>query len=58
MTVYPGTGTVDGIYGDHIILAPSYMITKKDVNHIVKVISAVVHNVFNSIDETSCKKEG
>lgn len=49
MTVYPGTGTVDGVRGDHIILAPSYLITEKDVDHIVNVVSAVVHNVFNKI---------
>lgn len=49
MTVYPGTGTVDGVHGDHIILAPPYVITKKDVDHIVKVVSSVVHLVFNNI---------
>lgn len=49
MTVYPGTGTVDGVHGDHIILAPPYIITKKDVDDIVKVVSSVVHLVFNNI---------
>lgn len=49
MTVYPGTGTVDGVRGDHIILAPSYIVTEEDVEHIVKVVSAVVHNVFKKI---------
>jgi adenosylmethionine-8-amino-7-oxononanoate aminotransferase len=46
MTVYPGTGSADGVRGDHIILAPSYIVTKKDVDHIVNVVSAVVHHVF------------
>jgi len=49
MTVYPGTGTVDGVCGDHIILAPSYIVKEEDVDHIVKVVSAVVHNVFKTI---------
>lgn len=49
MTVYPGTGTVDGVRGDHIILAPSYLVTEKDVDHIVKVVSNVVGIVFNKI---------
>nr|ATI20222.1 putative aminotransferase [Juglanconis oblonga] len=49
MTVYPGTGTVDGVHGDHIILAPPYIITKKDVDHIIKVVSSVVHLVFKHI---------
>jgi hypothetical protein len=42
MIVYPGIGTIDGIHGDDVILAPSYIVKKKDVNHIVKMISAVV----------------
>lgn len=46
MTVYPGTGTVDGVRGDHIIIAPSYPVTDKDLDHIVKVISSVIHEVF------------
>ena len=49
MTVYPGTGTVDGVRGDHIIIAPSYLVTEKDVDHIVKVVSAVIHKVFKEI---------
>lgn len=49
MTVYSGTGTVDGVRGDHIIIAPSYLVTQKDVDYIVKVVSAVVHIVFNEI---------
>lgn len=50
MCVYPGGGTVDGKSGDHIILAPSYIITKEDVDHITKVISDVIHEVFKSVD--------
>lgn len=46
MTVYPGTGTEDGHRGDHIILAPSYIITKKDVDHIVKTVLAVVREIL------------
>lgn len=49
MTVYGGSGTVDGIYGDHIIIAPSYLVTKKDVEHIVQVVSAVVKTFFNNV---------
>jgi adenosylmethionine-8-amino-7-oxononanoate aminotransferase len=49
MTLYPGTGTVDGVKGDHVILAPSYLITKEDVEHIARTTSAVVHQVFKKI---------
>lgn len=46
MAVYPGTGTVDGVNGDHIILAPPFIATKQDVDHIVEVVSAVINRVF------------
>ena len=49
MTVYPGTGTVDGVRGNHIIIAPSYIVTDEDIDHIVKVISSVIHKVFKEI---------
>lgn len=46
MSFYPGTGGVDGIKGDHFIIAPAYNITEKDVNHIVKVVSDLIHDAF------------
>lgn len=51
MTFYPGTGTVDGIKGDHIIIAPPFIITEQDVDHIVKVVSAVIERIFNEINK-------
>jgi adenosylmethionine-8-amino-7-oxononanoate aminotransferase len=48
MTFYPGTGTVDGVSGDHGILAPSYVVTRDEIDHIAKVISDVVHEFFQS----------
>ncbi|PSS18609.1 hypothetical protein M430DRAFT_28030 [Amorphotheca resinae ATCC 22711] len=49
MTLYPGGGTVDGVSGDHVILAPSYIVTKDDIDYIAKVTSDVVHQVFQEI---------
>lgn len=49
MTMYPGTGTADGFRGDHVILAPAYNVTKEDIEHIAKVTSAVVHQVFRKL---------
>lgn len=46
MTMYPGTGTADGIDGDHVILAPAYNITEADAEHIAQVTSDVIHRVF------------
>lgn len=50
MTIYQSTGTVDGISGDHIMLAPSFLVTKKDIDHIVDVLSMVIKKTFENID--------
>ncbi|TVY84933.1 putative aminotransferase [Lachnellula suecica] len=50
MTMYPGTGTADGYVGDHIILAPTYIVTKDEIDHIVKVTANVVNEVFQNLD--------
>lgn len=50
MTVYPGTGTADGTSGDHIIIAPSYLVKEEDIDHIVRVVSTVIRLVFNKLD--------
>ena len=49
MTLYPGTGTVDGVFGDHVILAPTYIVTKEEIEYIARVTADVVHEVFQQI---------
>lgn len=49
MTLYPGTGTCDGVKGDHVIISPTYFVTKEDVEHIAKMTSDVVHKVFANL---------
>jgi adenosylmethionine-8-amino-7-oxononanoate aminotransferase len=51
MTMYPGTGTVDGYRGDHVILAPTYIVTKEEIDHIVRVAVGVVDHVFRKIGQ-------
>ena len=50
MTVYLGTSSVDAKLGDYIILAPPFIVTKINVSHVVKVISAIINKVVNSIN--------
>ena len=50
MTLYHGTGTADGVRGDHIIIAPAYNIVTEDVERIAKLTSAVVHQVFRELE--------
>lgn len=48
IAVYPGSGTVDGIRGDHIIIAPPYNITKEDVKFIAETVSRLVTDYFSA----------
>lgn len=50
MTIYQSTGCVDGISGDIIMLAPSFMVTKKEIDHIVDVLSMVIKKTFDNLD--------
>ncbi|KAF2222620.1 pyridoxal phosphate-dependent transferase [Elsinoe ampelina] len=45
-SIYPGTGTVDGRTGDHVLLAPSYRATKEDVETIVSLTERVIKEFF------------
>ena len=36
--IYPGTGTADGIVGDHILLTPPYIITKEHIEELITVL--------------------
>lgn len=45
--VYPGSGTVDGISGDHIILAPSYTVSVEDIEYIVRTVSRLIEDFFS-----------
>ena len=50
MAFYPGAGSVDGVNGNHIIIAPPFTVTEQDADHIVEVISAVIIRVCNVIN--------
>lgn len=38
LVIYPGSGTKDGLSGDHILLAPPLIITKDEINNIVQIL--------------------
>ncbi|OJJ45803.1 hypothetical protein ASPZODRAFT_2109043 [Penicilliopsis zonata CBS 506.65] len=49
ISLYAGTGTVEGVRGDHVILAPPYIVTQEEIDIIVNTTVRVVTDVFNSI---------
>jgi adenosylmethionine-8-amino-7-oxononanoate aminotransferase len=46
ISIYPGTGTVDGKSGDHVILSPAYTVTKEEVELIVDRAASVIEEFF------------
>lgn len=44
VAVYPGTGTVDGVRGDHVLLAPPYTVTEDELRTICKVLREAVES--------------
>ena len=48
LLVYPGSGTVDGVKGDHIQVAPPLVVSKKEIDEIVELLD-------KSIDEVEAK---
>ena len=42
LMTYPGVGTIDGRHGDHILLAPPYIVTAADIDEIVRRLGDTV----------------
>ena len=50
ISIYPGTGTVDGIRGDHVQLCPPYTVKKSDIEIIVDITAKVIEDFFLELD--------
>lgn len=48
ISLYPGTGTADGVKGDHILIAPAYNVTSDEIRMIVDVVAAVIEGFFGT----------
>ena len=46
LAVYPCTGTLDGVRGDHVILAPPYIVSDAELEEIVGRLGKAVDAVF------------
>lgn len=47
--LYPGSGSVDGKLGDHILIAPAYNVTMKHVDMIVDLTVMAVEAAFEEL---------
>ena len=45
MIVYPGTGSVDGNQGDHILVAPPFIIEKHEIDKLVSILDQSISEI-------------
>lgn len=50
VAIYPGVATIDGIKGDHVLLAPPYTISKEELRQAVDVTRLAVLAIESEID--------
>lgn len=49
VSLYAGTGTVAGVAGDHVLLAPPYNVSKEEIDIIVDQTVKIIDAVFASL---------
>lgn len=54
ISLYPGIGTIDGVLGDHILLAPPYNITEEEARLIVERTAGVILEVLDEVASGKC----
>ncbi|KAL6408814.1 hypothetical protein AUP68_07760 [Ilyonectria robusta] len=45
VALYPGGATIDGVRGDHLLLAPPFTVTEEQLDHICRVLREAVQEV-------------
>ena len=51
VAIYPGVATVDGVKGDHVLIAPPYIVQERELKEIVRVVREAYEFVEKEIDE-------
>ncbi|MCW0234887.1 MAG: aspartate aminotransferase family protein [Ferrovibrio sp.] len=49
LMVYPMGGTIDGLHGDHVLLAPPFICRKDDISQIVELLGDTVDTALKSV---------
>ncbi|HQJ31344.1 MAG TPA: hypothetical protein PLG18_09430, partial [Syntrophales bacterium] len=45
LIVYPGGGGADGVNGDHVLIAPPFIITEGEIDRLTAILDATVGEV-------------
>ncbi|MGE5337787.1 MAG: aspartate aminotransferase family protein [Gemmatimonadota bacterium] len=48
LLVYPMGGTIDGRHGDHVLIAPPFIVTEADLERIVELLAAAIDEAIAS----------
>lgn len=49
LMIYPMGGTIDGQYGDHILLAPPFIVTERDIDQIVDRLALSIEQSLSAM---------
>jgi adenosylmethionine-8-amino-7-oxononanoate aminotransferase len=49
LVCYPGGGTVDGVHGDHVLLAPPYIISDEEIDELVARLSRALSRALGDL---------
>ena len=50
VAIYPGAATVDGIKGDHVLIAPPYTVTEAELRSITRIIATAYDSVEKDVE--------
>ncbi len=50
VAIYPGVATVDGVRGDHVLIAPPYTVTEEELKEIARVVREAYESVERDVD--------
>ena len=50
LLVYPGFGSVDGVRGDHIQVAPPFIVTRSQIDEIVEILEASIGEAEKTVE--------
>ncbi|KAK7419371.1 hypothetical protein QQX98_003323 [Neonectria punicea] len=49
ISLYPGTGTKNGVEGDHVLLSPAYTSTREEIEYIAMKVKETVFQTFEGL---------
>lgn len=50
ISLYPGTGTKNGVDGDHVLLSPAYTSTEAEIRDMAMKVKETVVKTFNELN--------